>query len=919
MDDARDQSGSARPDMPATATDPTAQFPRRLEHSVSFADRVPLRQRRREDLIDVVLCLIGIVLVWLFGTFANSTTQGVTEDVLRVSIIRDILLLPVTFVEGAVVLVAPVSIVIALARRHRLTTIVESLASATLTAIVGWVLLIGLRHLPESLTLPLRVHTASGEGTQIALNIAIMALAAMFTVAGESSNMRMVNYSWWGMWVIVFLGVLRGSMSLPGAFISVLLGRTCGSLARWVLGFEDGRASGVDVVAGLLSIGVQPARIVRADLDTSEEPLSTWIIDEGDSATQADPSSSDAAAGTSSEGTQAGRDALVDENTDPAESGRDDVVARAGDLETVTAHPLRQRPTAEPDVTEYTVTRRPAQEGKRHYQVWDTQGATLELLVTDPGREITGTAEQIWNNLRLRGISRWISPSLKANAERSELTTLTALRAGVHVPEPVGLAQAGASVLVVHRSMPPTSRLRDVPPEVLSDDVLDEVWHQLLLAHTRGVAHRDLDFDAVVMDEAGQVWILDWEQGEVATTQLNRRIDIAQLLVNLTVCVGQDRALESARRALPESELHAVAPVVQGVILPEKVGAAVKRTDVVSDVRSALVGGAAQEAGDGTDEQAVQTVQPLRLQRFQPRTAITATILVIALIVVTGSLNFDSLVETITQANPIWFLVAFLLGTLTWLGGAIPLKALSSEPIRLRDAFLAQMAASVVTIVAPAGIGPAALNLRFLNKRKVPTAIAATTVALQQISQFVVTAVLLIFVVLFTGSSLGVSVPYTTILAVAAVVVVIIAAVLAIPRLRHWIWEKVEPTWQQIYPRLLWIVGQPRLILEVVAGNLIMNIGFIGAFWASVEAFGGDLPITTLAVTFLVSNTLGSVIPSPGGIGPVEGALTGGLTVAGLPVSVALPAAVLYRLVTFYGRVPFGYLATRYMQKHGLL
>ncbi len=38
---------------------------------------------------------------------------------------------------------------------------------------------------------------------------------------------------------------------------------------------------------------------------------------------------------------------------------------------------------------------------------------------------------------------------------------------------------------------------------------------------------------------------------------------------------------------------------------------------------------------------------------------------------------------------------------------------------------------------------------------------------------------------------------------------------------------------------------------------------------------------------------------------PVEAALTGGLQeVAGIAVSMALPTAIIYRLVTFYGRAP---------------
>ena len=51
--------------------------------------------------------------------------------------------------------------------------------------------------------------------------------------------------------------------------------------------------------------------------------------------------------------------------------------------------------------------------------------------------------------------------------------------------------------------------------------------------------------------------------------------------------------------------------------------------------------------------------------------------------------------------------------------------------------------------------------------------------------------------------------------------------------------------------------------------------------------------------------------PSPGGIGPVEAALTGGLALAGIPYSVAFSTAVLYRFFTFWGRVPLGWIALR--------
>ena len=72
-------------------------------------------------------------------------------------------------------------------------------------------------------------------------------------------------------------------------------------------------------------------------------------------------------------------------------------------------------------------------------------------------------------------------------------------------------------------------------------------------------------------------------------------------------------------------------------------------------------------------------------------------------------------------------------------------------------------------------------------------------------------------------------------------------------------------------------------------------------------------------LTYLLSSSAGAVVPTPGGIGPVEAALTGGLSIAGIPPAVAVSAAVVFRLVTFWLPVPLGWLALRHMQRKGTL
>ena len=88
----------------------------------------------------------------------------------------------------------------------------------------------------------------------------------------------------------------------------------------------------------------------------------------------------------------------------------------------------------------------------------------------------------------------------------------------------------------------------------------------------------------------------------------------------------------------------------------------------------------------------------------------------------------------------------------------------------------------------------------------------------------------------------------------------------------------------------------------------------------SAFVFGSVVWAARLALEFASSWAVGgSVVPSPGGIGPVEAALTAGLQVAGIPLSIGLPTAILYRLVTFWVPIPAGWLSLRRLQKVGAL
>ena len=838
----------------------------RLPKPVYVSDRVPIRLRRTDDLIEAGLALAGIVLMLLIAIFLQSTTQGVEEDVRAVfsDIVRKVLFLPFSVLEGLFVIVAPVGIIVHLAARRDFAVIINTILTAIGVSLIGWGYLLALPHLPEVVRDALIVSTVPGQLS--AVDVVIVVLVSMLTVAGTADSSRAIQYSWWGVWILLLYSLIRGTTTLPGVVLTVLGGRLFGTLARWVAGFSDGRAMPADLVSACLDVNILPARIVRADVSTTSEPLETWLVEESDHKPD----------------------------------------YRRGQIHP----PLVTEPVKEAS-EEFEVSPQFSRAADRMYQVWEHDGPNVDLQIIDPATSFTSMVGDVWTNFRLKGMSRWVTPSIKASAERSMLTAATAASAGVRTPMPVGLAEAGTSIAVLWETMPQTVSiitLRQHRMEV-TDDILDQAWSQLHRAHLRGTSHRNLGRDAVRVDEAMNVWIVDWSEGEVGATPMTRRIDFAQMLVLQSLATDVDRAVDSAVRQIGVSEVLATGLVLQSAALPTSVREAARRRKILDQLRDKL----------SKIAPAVQAPEPLKLQRFSVRTVLMFVLGATALVVVFGGLNFNAVAEAVRGSNLWWILAAALFGALTWVGAAIPLVAFSPVKIRLFWATMAQMAASIVTLVAPAGVGPAALNWRFLSKQKVPLPVAVATVTLVQVSQFLTSVVLLVVVVVGTGATVDVQIPTTTIIWVAAAVATIAVAVLSIPALRRYLWKIIQPFWDQAYPQFLWALGHPKELLVAFGGNLLQNLGYIAAFGCALAAFGYNLSPFTLAITYLLSSTLGSVIPTPGGIGPVEAALTAGLQVAGIPTAVALSTAVVFRLVTFYGRIPFGWIALRVMEKRKLL
>ena len=86
-----------------------------------------------------------------------------------------------------------------------------------------------------------------------------------------------------------------------------------------------------------------------------------------------------------------------------------------------------------------------------------------------------------------------------------------------------------------------------------------------------------------------------------------------------------------------------------------------------------------------------------------------------------------SISAAVADANVWWILGALVFSLATYVGAGISLVAFSPVRLNLWKSTEVHLASSVVSLVAPAGVGGAAINLRFLNRKGVPTAVGVAT------------------------------------------------------------------------------------------------------------------------------------------------------------------------------------------------
>ena len=544
--------------------------------------------------------------------------------------------------------------------------------------------------------------------------------------------------------------------------------------------------------------------------------------------------------------------------------------------------------------------------GSRHYAVADRDGTRLDVVVYDRDQQAAGAVYRVYRSIRLLAqVPRNAPLSVDRAVEHRALLSYAAEDAGAPTPRLRALVRVGPEAAALAYEHHDGTTLAQRNPGC-SDDELKQIWDAVGRLHAHRVTHRGLTADRILLTDDGQAILLDPGDGDVAASDLQVRLDLAQLIAELALYVGADRTADLGLEKAGADEMLAVVPLLQPVALARSTRKALRRhRDVLPALRSRLL--AAVPGGE---------VAPVQLQRIRLRTLLTLVASVAAVYLLAGELAKASLGSVLRSANWHWGIAALALSATTYIGATIALSGFVAERLSFFRTLLAQVAGSFVTLVTPAAVGGAALNIRYLQRRKIPAAVAAASVGVAQVVAFVLHILLILIFAAIAGTSAKEPIqPPKWAWFVLAGLVVVALGLFAVPAVRRVLRARVSPIFGQVLPQLLEVAQHPRKLAQGIGGTLLLSLSYILCLAVCVAAFGRSVPIASIAVVYLTGSAIGSILPTPGGIGGVEAALTAGLTAAGLPGAVAVSAVLLFRLLTFWLPVPFGWGALNYLER----
>jgi uncharacterized protein (TIRG00374 family) len=504
----------------------------------------------------------------------------------------------------------------------------------------------------------------------------------------------------------------------------------------------------------------------------------------------------------------------------------------------------------------------------------------------------------------------------RQQVEHESLALLLAQRNGVSVPAltAVGMTSFDDAMMVTELF---DHTLADVSIDDVDDTFLDALWDQLDKLHRADISHGSIDAIHFWFDSAGAVELMGFADAAIHPTREQKQQDVAAMLVMTTLGVGADRAIAAARRAKGDAALEAMLPLLQTAALNGRLRRRVVTEKLkIKDLRKQT----ATALGVDTPE----TVQLTRVTWKNVLLLVFALFAVYTIIAGLADVGFATIWQTLLDARWSLVLLGLFLAAATNVTDAIALAAISPKPVPIGVTTVEQFAIGFVNIAVPSAAGRITVNVRYFQKFGISAVTSTTTGAITGFIGFIAQAVLVVLTIVIGAGSIDFSQMQggggvLRLLGMAIVVFIgAVVIVAVVPKWRHWAHDKLRTPMAQIGEAIK-TLKNPKSAALALGCALGTEILFGAGFAMCVLAVGGSINLGQAIFIDVTVSLFAGLMPIPGGIGVAEAGMTAGLTAIGVDPEVAVSAALIYRLVSYYLPPLWGYASLRWLTRHDYL
>ena len=546
---------------------------------------------------------------------------------------------------------------------------------------------------------------------------------------------------------------------------------------------------------------------------------------------------------------------------------------------------------------------------------------TFEAALTDGGRlfvKVLGRDQRdsdlllrAWRGLTVKGVGTGYPAGSPKRAVDHEGLALAVFGPVASTPQAVAVIETPDEAVVLATTFVDGVRLDDCAD--VPDAALHDLWAQVARLQHRRMAHGNLNSSNILLD-GDRVTLVDLARADLDADDGALGVDVAELLASLSLQIGVDRTIDVAAEDLPIESLKRAVPLLQHAVLTRETRAALDDDEGLLD---ALRDRAAATVGIDKVELA-----PVRRITVGGAVSLVGSLVLVAYLVNLAT-NWDQVWDAFTTANLLYAVPIIIMTISTYFSGAMSLLGAVTIDLAYMRTVAVMFGQSYLNRFTPANAGGMAMRVRYLQLNGLDTAVSASAIALTSAASGVAQVVTILVFLIWGGSSDRLSdfeIPDIGTIVIIILGVGLVATLILISRWgRSVIWPWVRSASSKIKDSIGELLQRPAKLAQLFGGALLGKLANVVSFWASLLAFGVDISFPKAGAIYIIATTIGAAVPTPGGVGGVEAALTAALISYGVDNATAAAVVLFFRTLTFWLPTIPGYGFFRYTQAKGIV